>query len=208
MKLTILAKRIAGNILRFDNQKDSYYERIIRLKPVIASDAQMLERIASAFEYEYGDKNSVESPRMIGFGDVHTLYNVGFIRDPANERGIHVAVRLWHHDKHPYNLEERAFLLAIQLYEFEKAFENGLNPPYFAGVATWKKGGHGKRVAGFILEDVSENRKYKLTETEGWRSFFYREGTFRREKFFLDPSIIGDIEAHQYLEDRARIDLI
>ena len=167
----------------------------------------MLEKIASAFEYEYGGKSTAAKPREIGFGDTHVLYNVGFIRDPLTERGIHVAVRLWCYDKKPYNLEERAFLLAIQFYEFERAFEYGHNPPYFAGVVTWKKSVHDKKIAGFIMEDVSENKRYRLVETEDHRSFFYRGGLFQRKRFFLDPSLSGDFEARKYLEDMARIDL-
>jgi len=189
---------------------ERYYQRTLRLRKEILNGTEIKENICAAFEYVYLGREKPSGLVYLGQGDTHILFNVGKVIDPQNSRPVDLAVRLWHYDNEPYDMGN-LFLLIPQLYAFEESFVNGRNPPYFIGAVSWKRPKKsGYRLIGFILEDVSERRKYRLIPDRCTSEFFFRdEGDRRCTKFFLDPNIeyMGRDVASKYLSDEARIDV-
>src|SRR3989338_10146133 len=86
--------------------------------------------------------------------------HVGQFHDPKSKKDIHVAVRLLYYHSNPYDL---AFTkpLEQQMAHFELAHSDG-EAPYFVGIVTWKF--KERIVAGFIVEDVTDNKKHGLVK--------------------------------------------
>lgn len=188
---------------------DDYYERTLRLRNEILNGNGIVDNIVNAFESTYLKKERSENVIFIGQGDTHTVLHIGEVIDPYNGRPVHLAVRLKNDQYGPYDDRLRSKMLIPQLDAFQSAFVDGENPPYFVGVVSWKgpKEKFDNRVLGFILEDVSERKKYHLVP-DGHVFFFREEERRKRTRFFLDPRVeyLAESES-RYLSDEARIDV-
>lgn len=182
-----------------DNRKnlaETYYGRIVRLKPIIESSSEIMDNILSVFSHLYFGGNLNNNVNEIGRGQIHILHNVGKIEDSINKRKVHIATRMFREE--PYTMEEPVF--KENLHKFEDAFNGNKNPPYFCGIVTFED-----LLAGMILEDVSENKKFEL-KGEPNKMYFTRTGDYKR--FFLDPVVVGyDGEAEHYLNEEAIINV-
>ena len=181
---------------------ETYYERLLRLKPIIESSDKIINNISSVFSHVYLNQNLEDKIKFLGRGNQHILYNVGKIEDSINERDVHITVKLSH--AFPYNLNDETSWMLINenLTEFEQCFKNGDNPPYFCGIINWKN--NDSKIAGMILEDVSENKKYTLCERG-------KKGNFKRIEdgkiFYLDPLVLGTSCVSHYSNKKAIINI-
>ena len=186
---------------------EEYFQRYLRIKSEVINDDGILENIRNAFEHQYLGEEKREEILHLGQGDTHILFYVGEVVDPENQRPTHIAVRLWHYHDEPYDLDLRSRLFIPQIHQFERAFVNGHNPPYFVGAVCWKSKEFPEGVVAFLVEDVSEKRKYELTP-DGNRFFFREEGKGRRTRFLLDPPVVYDADAtSQYISESVRLDV-
>ncbi len=182
-------KSILNKIFNLRKKKDlveTYYERLMRLKPMIESSDEIMRNISSVFLHVYFNEKLNAGISYLGRGDQHILHNVGKIEDLANKKIVHLATRLNY--EFPYNLkDERSWMLINEnLTEFQNAFEKGKNAPYFCSIINWHN--DNQKIAGMLLEDVSENRKYSLIETGTMHQEFERNDG---KRFFLDPLCLG-----------------
>ncbi len=189
--------KVLDKIFRITREiEESYYERSVRLKPIIESNQEILENARKAFEKVYLNKEN--NLTYLGSGDHHEVQNIGKIFDPINKREIYLATRLVYEDSYAFDSEG---LLLKHLQEFENSFATNSNPPYFCSIITWKNSKSLKLINGMVLEDVTKNRKLKIREINKFGYFMREDG----KRFFLDP-ILMDIGSRDiYLNEEARI---
>ncbi len=180
---------------------ETYYERLLRLKPIIESSEEIMNNISSVFSHTYLNENLKEKIKFLGQGNQHILYNVGKIEDQINKRDVHLATRLSHISPYNLNDEQSWMLINENLTLFEECFKNGNNPPYFCGIVNWKN--NGSKIAGMILEDISENKKYALCE-EDVENFKRKEDN---KIFYLDPLVLGTSCVSHYSNKEAVINV-
>ena len=203
-----------------------YHGRILRLKPIIEADEGLMQRIAQTFDILYnqppphriaGGRKLPEGIDELGRGKRHEVFSVGKVVDPLQGREVYLAVRLCH--RVPYQTQLGKFL-AEQMGAFEDAFTNGkISSPYVVGVITSpltliNKLLSGSRVAGMLLEDITEGKKYSLFEERYDHEHVFRSnGSGKEGPFLIDPEYDNrDTErfmefGKKYLSDEARIDL-
>ncbi len=204
------------------NNPNVYYERTLRLKPIVEQDTDLLQRIKLAFEATYDPKNGIYcfadrknvSSRLsaplyhLGTGNEHVVIGLDrVVTDPQTGYDVHLALRLNHLE--PDNI---LVSLPLQLHAFEKAFEYGKNPPYFVGGAACSVQmytGAIKEVAGMLTEDLSQKGKYRI-HTYPDEEICRRvspDGT--AERFFLDPDLSFDFNrGEKYCSPEALIRLL
>ena len=188
---------------------EEYFARTMRLKPVVLENVPMVSNIAAAFSHVYCGSSLPEEVMEIGRGQMHVLYNVGYLTDPQNNHQFPVAIRIGKTEDYGYVWDVNAPDLALQFERFERAFINGQNPPYFVSCVTWGSVCGDNRMAGFLLEDVADRKQLPLHPTQhlGHFSLTREDGTTVQR--FLDPDPSGKPESYsfRYLIDEARIDL-
>ena len=179
--------------------QESYYERGVRLKPIIESNTEILENAKKSFENMY--LNTKHPLIYLGSGDHHQVQNIGQIFDPINKRNIHLATRLIWEDS--YMFDKIKYLLTnLKKFEGTHLYYPNLKSPYFCLVMAWENPKTLKKINGMILEDVSENKKLKLKEKSKMGGTFERED---RKIFVLDPMIYDKTYEKTYLAKEARI---
>ena len=122
---------------------------------------------------------------------MHHVFNVGQLIDPARQANLSVALRLSYWaglDYQPYEMPNATHLLAEQLAQFEMAFNKGENPPpYFAGIVSVPRP-QGKRGLGFLVEDLSSNKKFRTFRLGNEYLGRLKDG--QEEEFFVDPLLL------------------
>ena len=195
---------------------NDYYERTLRLKPLLEQDADLLGRIKSAFEAVYDKAGSsfgpvyVNSPLLfLGSGQTHAVIGLGkSLVDPMTEQEIPLAVSF--NRRFAYELDNLDDLQE-RIGAFNSKFIDGVSVPYFLSVVSANasvKGRAPHRLAGILMEDVSNQRKNQLEEypEDPYCVRIFPDGT--RERLYLDPPWGSHHRGGElWLEERARIDL-
>ena len=129
------------------------------------------------------------------------LKQLHIIVNHINKRNIHLATRLIWEDS--YMFDKIKYLLTnLKKFEGTHLYYPNLKSPYFCLVMAWENPKTLKKINGMILEDVSENKKFKLKEKSKMGGTFERED---RKIFVLDPMIYDKTYEKTYLAKEARI---
>lgn len=192
-----------------------YFQRTLRLKPLIENDEDLCQRIRASFKTVYGDvsEESYSYPDHLlelGRGTKHIVIGLRrTIVDPLNDREVYLAVK-FNHQCLPYFLgySER---IKTEIGYYDSAFRQGLNPPYFVGIVTVETFvpslGSKERVAGILMEDISRGKELPLIELPGAEFCERIASDGRRERFFIDPDNYSSTNGDLYLSPEGRIDL-
>ncbi len=205
-----------------ESRVNEYYQRTLRLKPLISADQDMLKRIRSIRDYQYHKGELDESVKLLGEGSSNNIYNIGSVTDPETQREIPIAIRL---DKAPSLLDVFLNQLEKELEEYEAAHALGENTPYFVGVVTFPYDDKGDiKIFAILTEDISKKKALPLKTIDGDFSHVERmneDGS--KQLFFIDPYQFRELDRSyglenvervksvcsggKYLADKARIDL-
>jgi len=200
---------------------NEYYQRALRLKPLILADHDMLNRIRSIRDHQYHQGELDESVELLGEGSSNNIYNIGSVTDPETQREIPIAIRL---DKVPSLLDVFLSQLERELEEYEAAHALGENTPYFVSVVTFPYDDKGDIIFAILTEDISKKKALPLKTIDGDYSRVKRtneDGS--TQPFFIDPVQFKELYSSyglekvemvksvcsggKYLADKARIDL-
>ena len=192
---------------------DIYYQRTLRIKEQVMNSPQTLENITAAFENTYLHKELPDTITIMDRGNTHIIYNVGEVIDPLNSQTIHLAIRLADSQfTEYYDLGLRKYQFIPQITQFQRAFFEKENPPYFVAATSWNgpKDLFENRLLGFLLEDVTEKGKYTLSQIDPYNEsrFWKYKGEKRITSCFLDPIFPQYMDTDQeskYLSDEAII---
>lgn len=187
---------------------NEYYNRLVRLKPVIEADREVLRRIEDAFGFGYNFGDPSRDLLDLGSGSIHDVIGLGkTVTDPGTGYEVHLAIKL--NKRLPYSARRtRAIAEQAGMYDF--AFQKGLNPPYFVGIVTTEANvaGRVRRFAGIITEDISKGKTLKLIEEPDDEFCIRVLADGSKERIFLDPAFgAGSSNGRLYTNDEARIDI-
>ncbi len=201
-----------------DFSEDAYFQRWLRIKPIIEADTKLQEKIRAAFSAvyshgsDYGPINVPPGLQELGQGRNHAVIGLNkVITDPETNREIHLALKM-RRGGIVYSTEryqERRLIQQVGAYA--DAFTRRENPPYFVGVVTVNIPIHGEEieeVAGILTEDISERKTRELREFPDEESCERQNADGSWEKIFIDPDdYVYSIGGEKYLLPEARIDL-
>ncbi len=193
-----------------------YFQRTLRLKPLIERDEDICRRLRSAFKSVYDNSSekdvspSSDNLLKLGRGNKHTV--VGLQRtivDPANDREIHLAVK-FNHEVLPYFLGNPE-VIKKEIGHYDYAFNHEFNPLYFVLLATVEAYVpvlySMERVAGILMEDISHGKTLPLIESSGSEFCIRRTSAGGLEQFFIDPDNCSSTNGSLYFSPEARLDL-
>lgn len=86
------------------------YARILRLKPIIEADEQLMREFRRRFDFMYGADGTAsgqEPPDVIYRDGTHrrVFTHLGTVVDPHNDEILHIGLKLWMRD-YPYRVTE------------------------------------------------------------------------------------------------------
>ena len=198
-------------------EDSEYLARTLRLKPIIEADHIVLQRAAEAFAAVYDNRMAdygsiILPPELVelGSGKDHVVIGLGrSIVDPSGNRLVHLAIKLKLRD--PYG-EFGLFDVGLEelVGAYHAAFERRKNPPYFVSVVTSEASylGRQRRLAGIIIEDVSNGKTLRLIERPDYDDCKRILPDGSSETIYLDPGYgAKSWDGDRYLTPEARIDL-
>ena len=187
---------------------NEYFERTLKVKPLILADTGLVTRINSVFEHQYRKTDLPNEVLKLGKGMQHAVFSVGKVTNPDTGIDIYIALRLTQNC--PYESTTSRPLDGV-LGAFENAFYRGENkPPYFvAAVVSSVDVSHLiiSKPMGMLVEDISEGRSHKIIDGRIGEDFCYKIVEDSQQRFFIDPEEKYPDLGIKYCSDEARIDL-
>jgi len=185
------------------NTAEEYYKRIIRLKPIIEANPEILRKAWSTIAFMTMYRMFPKDVVPLGMGRIHGVGGIGKILDPLTNQEMYLAVRANHNTY--YQTPE---MLAEQIGAYETAFEAEQDPPYFIGAI--KAETEAGIIYSMIMEDISQAKRLPLQERpdDDFCEVVLETGILQRR--FIDQSLPTDSDCERgmkYLEDIARIDV-
>jgi len=162
-----------------------YFSRWTQVKRIVEKDEVLCQRIRESF---------FESNSNAGKGTRHVVRRVGAIS--FKDRQLPLVLRF------DFTHPENDLSIKVGISEYGRAFSEGLNPPYVAGVVKFRDSR--SIYFGILLEDVTECGSYTLSKLRG-RMGLASPFEIRSDGriFFLDPDDFANTNeevAQRYFE--------